>query len=185
MCLCWPTDVGWPMADGNYSPAGLCRGPSVPEVCSFFFVLASRRALDTPSANSQVLAMFKHAWQGYKKYAWGHDELGPLTKRGLDWSKLKREGFGFTILDGMSTMWLMDLKAEFEESVEWVDKHLSFAKDADMSQFEATIRMLGGLLSAYELSGEQHHVLVTKARDLGNRLLHAYNTTLGVPHAQV
>ena len=54
-----------------------------------------------------------------------------------------------------------------------------------MSAFESTIRMLGGLLSAYELSGEKHHWLVDKAVDLADRLLWAYNTSTGIPHATV
>ena len=28
---------------------------------------------------------FLHAWGGYKQYAWGHDELQPLTKSYRDW----------------------------------------------------------------------------------------------------
>ena len=33
----------------------------------------------------QVRAEFLHAWRGYERYAWGHDELKPLSKTHRDW----------------------------------------------------------------------------------------------------
>jgi mannosyl-oligosaccharide alpha-1,2-mannosidase len=45
--------------------------------------------------------------------------------------------------------------------------------------FETTIRYLGGLLSAYALSGEP--ILLKKADELGSRLLPAFNTPSGLP----
>ena len=38
------------------------------------------------------------------------------------------------------------------------------------SVFESTIRYLGGLISAYELSGKQHQFLIQKAQQLADRL---------------
>ncbi len=43
----------------------------------------------------------------------------PLSRRGKDWLKGSREGFGATILDGMTTLWLMGLHDEFEEAINW------------------------------------------------------------------
>lgn len=48
-----------------------------------------------------------------------------------------------------------------------------------MSVFESNIRMVGGLLSAYELSGEE--VFLLKAEDLARRLLPAFGTPTGIP----
>jgi len=45
--------------------------------------------------------------------------------------------------------------------------------------FETTIRYLGGLLSAYALSGEP--ILLARADDLGRMLLPAFNTSSGLP----
>ena len=128
---------------------------------------------------------FMHAWKGYRKYAWGHDELQPLSRKGKDWLKGNAVGFGTTILDTMTTLWVMGFHEEFDVAIDWVRKNLDFNKDSEMSCFESTIRMLGGLLSAYELSGEKHRWLVDKAADLADRLLHSYNTTTGIPHATV
>lgn len=45
--------------------------------------------------------------------------------------------------------------AEFAEARAWVEKELSFSKNVDVNLFETTIRVLGGLLSTYHLSGDQ------------------------------
>ena len=38
-----------------------------------------------PKLAAEVKAEFLHAWNGYKKYAWGHDDLKPLSKTYHDW----------------------------------------------------------------------------------------------------
>lgn len=51
-----------------------------------------------------VVDAFKHAWEGYKKYAWGHDHLKPVSKSYNDWF-----GLGLTIIDSLSTAIIMGL----------------------------------------------------------------------------
>uniref|UniRef100_F6YTW6 mannosyl-oligosaccharide 1,2-alpha-mannosidase n=1 Tax=Equus caballus TaxID=9796 RepID=F6YTW6_HORSE len=58
-------------------------------------------------------------------------------------------------------MWILNLKKEFKEARTWVSKKLVFQKDVDVNLFESTIRILGGLLSAYHLSGD--HLFLEKA----------------------
>ena len=41
--------------------------------------------VDTAAMAAQVKAEFLHAWNNYKRYAWGHDELRPLSKTPFDW----------------------------------------------------------------------------------------------------
>ncbi len=59
-------------------------------------VLAQNRTAPVPPASKwtdaqkaemaeRVRQDFLHAWGGYKQYAWGHDELQPLTKSYRDW----------------------------------------------------------------------------------------------------
>ena len=59
-----------------------------------------------PSNDRQmaVVAAFLHAWSAYKKYAWGHDELKPVTKFWQEWM-----GIGLTIVDSIDTMYIMGL----------------------------------------------------------------------------
>lgn len=52
-----------------------------------------------------VVAAFSHAWKGYKEFAWGHDNLQPVSKGYYDWF-----GLGLTIIDSLDTMYIMDLK---------------------------------------------------------------------------
>lgn len=52
-----------------------------------------------------------------------------------------------------------------------------------MSVFETTIRELGGLLAAFDFSGES--VFLDKAEDLGRRLLKAFNSPTGIPYSNV
>jgi uncharacterized protein YyaL (SSP411 family) len=77
----------------------------------------------------------------------------------------------------------MTVFSEFAESKEWVEKELSFDKNVFVSLFETTIRMLGGLLSAYHLSGER--VFLDKASDLGSRLIGAFDSPSPVPYSDV
>jgi len=90
---------------------------------------------------------------------------------------------GFTLIDTLDTLWIMGLHKEFAEAREWVATKLSFNKHRGVSVFETTIRALGGLLSAYDLSGDR--VFLEKAKDLGDRLMPAFNTPTGIPHGQV
>ena len=63
--------------------------------------------LSGPTNNQQeaVVNAFKHAWAAYKKYAWGKDELQPLTKGHSTWFNL-----GLTMVDSLDTMYIMGLK---------------------------------------------------------------------------
>jgi hypothetical protein len=100
------------------------------------------------------------------------DEYQPLSHTGHDWSP---GGIGLMILDSLDTIMLMNLEDEYAQAREWIEKKLSFDKHQDVNLFETTIRVLGGLLSAYHLSGI----------DLGDRLLGAFDSESGIPYAGV
>ncbi|XP_008322499.1 endoplasmic reticulum mannosyl-oligosaccharide 1,2-alpha-mannosidase isoform X2 [Cynoglossus semilaevis] len=121
---------------------------------------------------------FRHAWKGYKSYAWGHDELKPISKTFGEWF-----GLGLTLIDSLDTMWIMGLKEEFEEAKQWVEKELSFDRNVDVNLFETTIRILGSLLSTFHLTGQQ--IFLEKAKDLGSRLMPAFKTPSKIPYSDV
>ncbi|XP_068771120.1 endoplasmic reticulum mannosyl-oligosaccharide 1,2-alpha-mannosidase isoform X2 [Struthio camelus] len=125
-----------------------------------------------------VIEAFRHAWKGYKDFAWGHDELKPLSKSYSEWF-----GLGLTLIDALDTMWILGLKEEFEEARKWVANDLVFDKNVDVNLFESTIRILGGLLSTYHLSGDS--LFLEKAKDIGSRLMPAFNTPSKVPYSDV
>jgi ER degradation enhancer, mannosidase alpha-like 2 len=125
----------------------------------------------------QVRAEFLHAWKGYKKYAWGHDDLKPLTKTYHDWYA---QPLLMTPVDALDTMILMGFKHEAEDARNYIVANLSFDKDIYVQNFEVTIRLLGGLLSSYQLTGDKR--LLKLAEDLGTRLLPAFESPTGLPY---
>lgn len=125
-----------------------------------------------------VVDAFKHAWKGYKKYAWGHDQLKPVSRSFSEWF-----GVGLTIVDSLDTMIIMGLDDEFEEARAWVAEKLNFERNVFVNLFETTIRVLGGLLSAYHLSGDK--IFAERAADLGERLIAGFGTASAVPFSDV
>lgn len=120
-----------------------------------------------------------HAWKGYRERAWGKDEMKPVSGApGRVWGNT-----GLQILDALSTLWIMDLKEQFDEAADWVSQSLKFDHPAPVSFFEITIRALGGLLSAHALSGRP--IFLQKARELGDKLLKAFNGQTGFPFTQL
>jgi len=120
-----------------------------------------------------------HAWNSYVKYAWGMDELQPQSKNGVN----SFGGLGATLVDSLDTLYIMGLKDEFQKARDWVAESLSFDKDYDASVFETTIRVVGGLLSAYDMSGDK--VFLEKAKDITDRLLPAWDTPSGIPYNSI
>ena len=129
---------------------------------------------------ARVRAEFLHAWQGYHQYAWGHDELLPLSKGFKDWYGTS---LYMTPVDALDTLILMGLTQQADETRELIARNLSFDKDIYVKNFEITIRMLGGLLSSYQLTGDKR--LLALAEDLGKRLLPAFRSPTGMPYVFV
>ena len=132
----------------------------------------------TNERQQAVVDMFKHAWKAYKEHAWGEDELKPISKRTSSWFNL-----GLTIVDSLDTIYLMNLQDEFNEARAWVDTKLNFEVDKFNNLFEMTIRIMGGLMSAYQLSGDP--MFMEKALDIGNRMMPAFSTQSAIPFSDV
>jgi mannosidase alpha-like ER degradation enhancer 2 len=128
----------------------------------------------------QVRSEFLYAWNAYKQYAWGHDELKPLTQSYHDWYG---SSLDMTQVDALDTLILMGLNEEADKDRAFIDQNLSFDKDISVKVFEVNIRLLGGLLSSYQLTGDKR--LLDLAEDLGNRLLPAFNSPTGMPYMYV
>ena len=143
---------------------------------------ALRPVTDAESAAlaRRVKDEMRHAWQGYKQYAWGHDALNPLSRKPRDWYA---HSLLMTPVDALDTLVLMGLKDEADEARELIATRLSFDQDMEVQNFEITIRLLGGLLSAYQLTGDER--LLAKAQDLGQRLLPVFDSPTGLPYTHV
>ncbi|KAK4703773.1 hypothetical protein P7C70_g2433, partial [Phenoliferia sp. Uapishka_3] len=83
------------------------------------------------------------------------------------------------LVDSLDSLLVMGLTEEFNRAREWV-KDLSFDIDDKFHNFEITIRVLGGLLSAYHLSGNDP-IFLEKAIDLADRLMPVFDTPSGLP----
>ncbi|GCC26842.1 mannosyl-oligosaccharide 1,2-alpha-mannosidase IA-like isoform X1 [Chiloscyllium punctatum] len=137
---------------------------------------------DVRSHREKVKEMMKFAWDNYRQYAWGTNELKPLSKSGHA-SGLFGGLLGATIVDSLDTLYIMGLQEEFAEAREWVENNLDFNVNGEVSVFEVTIRFVGGLLSAYYLTGDE--LFKIKAIELGEKLLPAFNTPTGIPWALI
>lgn len=129
---------------------------------------------------AEVKAEFLHAWNGYRKYAWGHDDLKPLSKTHHDWYA---QPLLMTPVDSLDTMIIMGLDEEAAATVAYVLENLSFDKDIDVQNFEITIRILGGLITNYQLTNDKR--FLNLAEDLGRRLLPVFESPTGMPYRYV
>jgi mannosidase alpha-like ER degradation enhancer 2 len=136
--------------------------------------------VDTKQLAVQVRTEFLHAWKGYKKYAWGNDDLKPLSKSFHNWYP---QPLLMTPVDALDTMYLMGLKDEADNTRKYITDNLNFDKDISVQNFEITIRLLGGLLSSYQITGDKK--LLAMADDLGTRLLPVFDSPTGLPYKYV
>jgi len=136
-----------------------------------------------PSAagnKSAALKLFNDSYTAYKKYSWGHDDLSPVSLSFTD----GRNGWGASIADAMSTMYIMNLTHLFNEAVNFTST-IDFTKSQTndtVSVFETTIRYVGGFLSAYELSGERFPILVEKAKEVADKMAFAWVSNNSIPY---
>src|SRR5438045_4895651 len=138
---------------------------------------AKPEPIDPGSLAASVRTELLQSWQAYEKYAWGHDELRPISKTPRDWYG---ESLLMTPVDALDTLLLMGFKDEADKARNLIDEKLSFDKDISVQNFEITIRLLGGLLSSYEITRDPK--LLTLADDLGGRLLPVFNSPTGMPY---
>lgn len=120
--------------------------------------------------------VFAKCWTSYREYAWKADELAPVSGG----KKNPFGGWAATLVDALDTLWIMDMKPQFEEAVQ-AAVTIDFTK-TDLQQvnvFETNIRYLGGFVSAFDLSGDER--LLHKAIEVGEMLYKAFDTPNRMP----
>lgn len=128
----------------------------------------------------EVVAAMREAWGAYAASAMGFDELSPAARRG----KNGFGGLGATVVDSLDTLWMMGLSDEFAAARAWVAAAPPFSsKSYDASVFETTIRVVGGLLSAHHLTGDE--LFSRRAEELAAILLPAFDSPSGIPYTMV
>ena len=137
-------------------------------------------AYDWHALGEDVRHEMRWAWQQYRQHAWGKDQIKPISG-GSESFPLKNHHLGLSLIEALDTLWVMGLDEEFRDGVEWVKRNLDFDVDGEVSVFETSIRLVGGLLSAWHACGDP--ILLAKARDCADRLLPSFAASpLGIPH---
>lgn len=179
----WKSQAGvkWSDIPTRYpvsSMALLPRGEplKLPTIQHTFPAEPEAEAIIRKERQMEVRSTFQKCWASYKRHAWLRDELAPISGGYKD----SFGGWAATLVDALDTLWIMDLQAEFEEAVAAVAR-IDFGKSAleEINVFETTIRYLGGLLSAYDLSGER--ILLDKAKEVGEMVYVAFDTPNRMP----
>ncbi|XP_072021907.1 mannosyl-oligosaccharide 1,2-alpha-mannosidase IA-like [Amphiura filiformis] len=134
----------------------------------------------TKTRRNKIREMMLHAWGGYEKYAWGANELKPVSHMGHSASIFGRTSLGATIVDGIDTLFIMGLQDQYHKARDWIAHDFKFtAASSDVSVFEINIRFIGGMLSMFALTGDE--IFKTKAVEIAEKLLPAFNTPTGIP----
>jgi mannosyl-oligosaccharide alpha-1,2-mannosidase len=151
---------------------------AIPRIQHEFGIETEHTKAERLHRRAAVKKAFLHSWQGYKSHAWLQDEVAPVTG-GF------KNGFGqrgATLIDALDTLIILGLEEEFEKAVHAIKKiDFTTAGVQRLNVFETTIRYLGGLLSAYDLSKAKHHTLLHKATELGDMLYAAFDTPNRMP----
>ena len=155
------------------------RPSSIAKIQHEFPDESSSNRIDRELKLEQIKEAFKFSWAGYKRTeSWLQDELSPVSGG----SRNPFCGWAATLVDALDTLWIMDLKEDFQQAVLAVGE-IDFTTSirSDIPLFETTIRYLGGLLSSYELSGGTYKVLLKKAIELADVLMGAFDTPNRMP----
>jgi mannosidase alpha-like ER degradation enhancer 2 len=137
----------------------------------------SPAGIDRAAMAERIREETRRSWQAYAKYAWGHDELKPLSRTPRDWYG---QSLLITPVDALDTLIMLGLTDEANAARKLIDDTLGFDKDITVKNFEITIRVLGGLLSGYQLTGDNR--LLALADDLGGRLVPVFESPTGMPY---
>lgn len=178
----WQKPREWfPVPEESIMPLPTGKPKSIPAV-QFAFAEESPAAKEKRHERlAKIKAEAQHAWSGYKKYAWTHDELVPVSKT----SKDPFCGWAATLVDSLDTLWIMGMTDEFDDAVEAV-ADIDFTTTPyrhDIPVFETIIRYLGGLVGAYDLTGKdaKYSILLDKAVELAEILMGVFDTPNRLP----
>ncbi|KAK3676153.1 hypothetical protein LTR78_003903 [Recurvomyces mirabilis] len=150
----------------------------IPKIQHDFAEETPTQRAERQSRLAAVKEAFVHSWEGYKKNAWLQDEVAPISGK----SHNGFGGWGATLVDSLDTLWIMGLQKDFAVAVAELRK-IDFTTCSlnEVNVFETTIRYLGGLLSAYDVSGHKYDILLDKAVELGDMLYGAFDTPNRMP----
>lgn len=171
------------MAGGLSLVGGLLRAAGSPGAELHGGAVGKFRVPPAAVVAAEVKAEFLHAWHGYKTFAWGHDEVKPVSG-GYSEFFVRGHPIGLSIIEALDTLYVMELDGEVADAVAWIEQNLDFDIDGDFHVFEAIIRVVGGLLAGHLATGNS--TLLRLAVDVTDRLLPAFTKSpTGMPYRYV
>jgi len=152
-----------------------------PFLCLSLLCGCSGPRQDAPESTHELAIRVRHdlkrSWDAYVRHAWGMDVLKPVSREGHNWYDTS---LGISPIDAFSTLVVCGLTEEADRVVSYVADSLDFNQDMQAKVFEVNIRVLGGLVSMYQLSGDER--ILEKAVDFGDRLMPAFQSPTGIPY---
>ena len=151
---------------------------TIPKIQHDFIDELPTARIDREKKLAIIKEAFKFSWAGYKDHAWLQDELSPVSGQ----FRNPFCGWAATLVDSLDTLWIMGMEEEFQEATLAIGE-IDFTTSVrnDIPLFETTIRYLGGLVAAYDLSGSKYKILLDKAVELANILMGAFDTPNRMP----
>lgn len=166
----------FPVSTTIHLPTGTPK--AIPRIQHKFKKESSAEKADREKKLKVIEGAVSHAWSGYREKAWMRDEVRPVSGGARD----PFCGWAATLVDALDTLWIVGLKDEFDEAVKAVGEiDFTTSQRKDIPLFETTIRYLGGMLSAYDLSGGLYKILLDKAVELADVLMGAFDTPNRMP----
>lgn len=155
-------------------PLGSLSPPPVPVESQF---PPNSRELENARRILSVRYAVETAWAQYRKEAFGADELLPISgKRGESLGAISA-----TVVEALGTLYVMRLSRQYREARNWVSEALKFETiESAVNVHEVTTRVLGGLISIYQMTGDSMYL--KKAEDLSARLRAAFDSLNGIPY---
>lgn len=178
-----PSAVHWSKQPEHFPVTSTIQLPTgtpkvIPRIQHTFDAESEQETAERKEKLSIVKEAAVHSWRGYRDFAFGHDEIRPVTGGFKD----PFCGWAATMVDALDTLWIMGMKDEFEEAVRAVGKiDFTTSPRKDIPLFETTIRYLGGLLAAYDVSDAKYITLLDKAVELAEVLMGAFDTPNRMP----
>jgi mannosyl-oligosaccharide alpha-1,2-mannosidase len=182
-----PKHIDWASVPAQHATSSPLKYPNetpknLPRIQALSASETAEQKKTRDTRRDEVKRVFVRSWKAYRDMAWTHDELAPSTGGWKD----HFNGWGCTLVDSLDSLLILGLTNEFNEALATVSQiDFSVTHVTAINVFETTVRYLGGLLGAHELAKDSDGgVLLAKAKELGEMLLHAWDTQNGMPVAR-
>ncbi|SSD60332.1 uncharacterized protein SCODWIG_02093 [Saccharomycodes ludwigii] len=127
---------------------------------------------------TQIRDIFKSTFNLYSNFAFGYDEVKPLSKQAIN----NGNGLAKTLLGSTDMLYLLGMEDEIASVLDFISsKRFGTTKTPILNIFENVVYLVGSLISAYEMSNETKPIFLDKAKHLADFSLRAFDTPNFLP----